>query len=72
MIIGRDLMGKLDLTADLKRQLPQQDGATVPMKEHRSLTGISTLISRKMCMMGMQTIGSDSTREATQGLLKNT
>ena len=30
--LGRDLMVQLGLTAELKRQFPQWDGVTVPMK----------------------------------------
>ena len=39
MIIGRDLMVQLGLTADFKRQVLQWDGATVHMKDPRSLLG---------------------------------
>ena len=37
VIIGCDLMVKLGLTENFKRQLLQWDGATVPMNEPRSL-----------------------------------
>ena len=39
MIIGRDLMVQLGLTADFKRQVLQWDGTTVPMKEPSGLLG---------------------------------
>ena len=32
MIIGHDIMVQLDLSADLKRQVLQWDGVTVPIK----------------------------------------
>ena len=47
MIICRDVIVKLGLTADFKRQVLQWDGAIVPMKEPRSLIGKSYLSQRK-------------------------
>ena len=41
IIIGRDLMVRLGLTADFKRQVPQCYGATVHMKELRGQLGKS-------------------------------
>ena len=55
MIIGRDLMVQLGLTAHFKRQLLQWDGATVQMKEPRSLIWKSDLTKRKMSEVVMQT-----------------
>ena len=43
MIVGRDLMVQLGLTADFKRQVLKWDGATVHMKDLRSLLGKSGL-----------------------------
>ena len=48
MIIGRDLMVQLGLTANFKRQVLQWDGATVHMKEPRNLIGKSDLTKREM------------------------
>ena len=48
MIIGRELMVQLDLTADFKHQVLQWDGATVHMKEPRGLLGKSDLNKRDM------------------------
>ena len=39
MIIGRDLMAQLGLTADFKRQVLQWDGATAHMKEPSGMLG---------------------------------
>ena len=39
MIIGRDLMVQLGLTANFKCQVHQWDGATVPMQEPSGLIG---------------------------------
>ena len=54
MIIGRDLMVQLGLTADSKRQLLQWDDATVNMKGPRSFLGQSNLTKREMCTVVMQ------------------
>ena len=53
MIIVHDLMVKLGLTSNLKRQLPQWDGITVSMKEPRGLLGKSDLTSREMRVVVM-------------------
>ena len=53
MIIVHDLMVKLGLTSNLKRQLPQWDGITVSMKEPRGLLGKSYLTSREMRVVVM-------------------
>ena len=70
MMIGRDLMIRLVLMADFKRQLPHWDGVTVPMKEPIGLIGKSNLTSCEMHVMVMQTAEPASTREATEILLK--
>ena len=70
MIIERDLVVKLFLTSDFKRQFLQWDGATVPMKEPIGLLGISDLSKRKICEVVMQTAETYSTIEATGRLVK--
>ena len=55
MIIGRDLMVQLGLTADFKRQLLQWGGDTVHMKESSNLLGQSDLIKREMCEVVIKT-----------------
>ena len=70
MIIGRDLMVKIGLTVNLKRQFPQWDGVTLSMKEPSGLLGQSYLTSREMRVVVMQTVEQASTREATEILLK--
>ena len=56
MIIGRDMMVQLGLTADFKRQVLQWDGATVNMKEPRGLLGQYNLTKRKMREVVMKTV----------------
>ena len=70
MIIGRDLMVQLGLTANFKRQVLQWDGATVHMKESSNLLGQSNLTKRKMREVVMQTIEPASTQEATERMVK--
>ena len=65
MIIGRDLMVQLGLTADFKRQLLQWVSATVHMKEPINLLGQSNLTKSKMRKVVMQTAEPAPTREAT-------
>ena len=47
MIISRDLMVQLSLTADFKRQVLRWDGATVHMEEPSSLIGQSFQINAR-------------------------
>ena len=54
-IFGCDLMVKLGISADFKRQVLQWDGATVPMKEPRGLLGQTYLTSSEMREVLMQT-----------------
>ena len=70
MIIIRDLMVHLGLTADFKRQVIQWDGTTVRMKESRSLLGRSDLTKREMRKVVMQTAEPASTQEATERMVK--
>ena len=70
MIIVRDLMVQLGLSSKFKRQFLQWDGVTVPMKEPRGLLVKSNLTSCKMREVVMQTSEPDSTREATERLVK--
>ena len=62
MIIGRDLMVQLGLTADFKRQVLQWDVATVHMKEHISLLGKSDQTKHEMRNVIMKTAEPDSIR----------
>ena len=55
MIIVRELMVQLGLTADFKRQFLQWDGATVYMKEPSGLLGQANLTKRDMREVVMQT-----------------
>ena len=55
MIIGSDLMVKLCLTADFKRQVLQWDDATVHMKDSRIFLGQSDLTKREIREVGTQT-----------------
>ena len=48
MIIDRDLMVQIFLTADLKHLVIQWDGATVHMKEPSRLIGKSDLTKHEM------------------------
>ena len=70
MIICRDLMVQLGLTADFKRQCIQYDGVTVYMKEPSVLLGKSNLNKREIRKVVMQTSELYSTREATEILVK--
>ena len=66
MIICHDLMVQLDLTSDFKHQVLQLYGATLHMKEPRSLLGQSDLNKREMRKVVMQTAEPASTIEATE------
>ena len=66
MIIGRDLMVQLGLQSNFKRQLLQQDGITVPMKEPSGMMGQTDLTSHKMWEVVMQTAETDTTIKATE------
>ena len=65
MIIGREMMAHLDLTADFKRQVLQWDCTTIHMKESRNLLGQSELTKREMHEVVMQTAEPASTQEDT-------
>ena len=66
MIICRDLMVQLGLTAVFKRQVLQLYGATVHVKEPSILLGKSDLAKCEMREVVIQTAEPDSTREATE------
>ena len=70
MIICRDLMVQIGLTADFKRQVLQWYGATVHIKDPSSLLGQSDLTKREMRKVVMQTAEIASTREATERMVK--
>ena len=70
MIIGRDIMVQLGLTAKFNRQVLQWDGTTVHMKEYRKFLGKSDLTKREMREVVMQTSEPASTREATERMVK--
>ena len=70
MIICHDLMVKLGLSDDFKRQLLQFYGVTVPMKEPSGLLGKSDLTSHEMSEVVMQTALPVSTRESTEIIVK--
>ena len=70
MIMGRDLMLHLGLTADFKRPFLQWDGATVHMKKPSILLRRSVLTKHKMGEAVMQNSEPDSTREATEPMVK--
>ena len=55
MIIGRDLMVQLSLTAKLKRQVLQWNGATLHMKDPRNLLVKFNLTKHEMPEVVMQT-----------------
>ena len=62
IIIGRDLMVQLGLSAEFKRQVLEWDGVTVPMKETRGLIGQTDLTSREMSNVVMHNTEPASTR----------
>ena len=70
MIIGHDRMVQLVLTTNLKRQVLQWDGDTVHMKDPRNLLGQSDLTKRAIREVAMKTAEPDSTREATDLMVK--
>ena len=70
MIIGHYLMVKLGLTDKFKHKVLQWDGATVYMKELRGLIGKSDLTKHDMHEVVMQNEEPDSTREATEKMIK--
>ena len=70
IIISRDLMVQLVLTAEFKRQVLQWDGATVHMKEPTGLLEQSNLNNSEMCEAVMQTAEPASTREANEIMVK--
>ena len=70
MIIGRYLMVQIGLTAKFKRQVLQRYGATLHIKEPRNFLGKSDLTKREMRKVVMNTAEPDSTREATDRMVK--
>ena len=65
MIIGRDLMVQLDLSADLKHQVLQWGGINKPIKEPIGQLGQTDLTSYDMRKVAMKTPETVSTVEAT-------
>ena len=63
-------MVQLGLTANFKRQFLQWDGATVHIKQTRIFLEQSDLTKREMRKVVMQTAEPDSTREATDHMVK--
>ena len=55
MIICRDLMVQLGLSADLNNQVLQWDGVTVPTKEPSGLLGQTYITSYNISEVTMQT-----------------
>ena len=72
MIIGRNLMVQLVLTADFTHQVLKWDSATVHMKESSNFLGQSNLTKREVREVVMQTVEPASIRKATDGLQQNT
>ena len=70
MIIVRDRMVQLGLKVGFKHQVLQWDGATVHMKYPSSFLGQSDLTKCEMREVVMQTAEPDSTREATEQMVK--
>ena len=70
VIIDRDLMVKLGLTSDFKRQVLQWDGATVQMKDSSNLLRQSDLTKHEMWEVIMQTVDPSPTREVTEWMIK--
>ena len=70
MIICRDLIVQLGLTADYKGQVLQWDGATINMKELSGLLGQSVLTKHEIREVVMQNSGPASTQEATEKMVK--
>ena len=70
MIIVRNLMLQLVLTAEFKRQFLQWDVSMVPIKEPSCLWGKTDLSKRKICKVVILTAEPASAREATERLLK--
>ena len=62
MIIGRDLIIQIGLTAKIKRQVLLWDGTNVHMKETSYLLGKSDITKREMRKVVMQTAEPSSTR----------
>ena len=61
MIICRDLMVQLGLTAKFKCQILQWDGANVHMKEPRGMIGQSDITKGERCEVVIQTSKPDYT-----------
>ena len=70
IIIGRDLMIKIALTAYFQRQSLKWYVATVPIKEPSGLLGKLDLSKHEMREVLMHTAKPASTKEATEILVK--
>ena len=70
VIICRDLMVQLGLTANFKCQVLQWYGATVHMKEPINLLGQFDLTKREMFEVVMQNSEPAPTRETTEKMVK--
>ena len=71
MIIFRDLMVQLGLTANYKWQVIQWDGAAVHIKELSGLLGQSVQTKHEMRKVVMQNSGPASKQEATERMVKS-
>ena len=63
-------MVQIGLTADFKRKVLQWDEDTVHIKDPRNFLRQSDLTKRKMRKVVMQNAEPDSTREATERMVK--
>ena len=70
MIIGRDLMVKIGLTANFRHQFLQWDGATLHRKEPSSFLGKSNITKREMREVFIQTAELASVQESTEQMVK--
>ena len=70
MIIVCDLMAPLGFLYNCKRQFLQWDGIKVTMKEPSGMLYQINLTSREMHEVSIQTSKPDSTRKATERLVK--
>ena len=70
MIVIRDLMEQIFLSADFKRHILQWDGVNIPMKELSNLLGKTYLTIREMQEVVIQTAEPLYTRKFTERLVK--
>ena len=71
MIIGRELILQLGLSANFKDQILEWGGNTVMMKEPSGILGQTDLTSRDMSKVVINSTEPVSTREATERMVKN-